>query len=209
MDMNGRTLANTGGREEQTEMLLLEAARRGDGDAFAQLVAPHQRPMLRHIRGILGASSDDHEDVAQEVLLRLHRFLSQYRGESTFRSWVYSVAGNVARTHRGRRTREQLLRVDTFDSAGASLVDRCPANGCFDEQYATRQLVSVALRRLPGPLRRSVILRDVHGLDYRKIASITGVPIGTVESRISRGRERLRQQLQTIQPVIFRAHRCP
>jgi RNA polymerase sigma-70 factor, ECF subfamily len=195
--MNGRTLAShVGAGEEQTETLLLEAARSGDGDAFARLVAPLQQPILRHVRSILGAKSDDYEDVAQEILFRVHRFLPQYRGESTFRSWVYSVAGNVARTHRRRRTREPWRRFDSCDATGTSLVDRVAADGCFDEQYAIRQLVSIALRQLPGSLRRSVILRDVHGLDYRRIASVTGVPIGTVESRIARGRERLRRQLR-------------
>jgi RNA polymerase sigma-70 factor (ECF subfamily) len=189
-------------------MLLLEAARSGDGDAFARLVTPLRQPILRHVRWILGAGSDDHEDVAQEVLFRLHRFLPQYRGESTFRSWVYSVAGNVARTHRRRRRQERWRRLESPDATGASRVDLVAADGCFGEQYAIRQLVSVALRQLPGPLRRSVILRDVHGLDYRSIASITGVPVGTVESRVARGRERLRRQLQTV-TVTSGAQRRP
>jgi RNA polymerase sigma-70 factor, ECF subfamily len=197
--MNGGMLANhVRDHAQQTELLLLEAARSGDGDAFARLIAPLRQPILRHVRSILGAGSDDQEDVVQEVLFRLHRFLPQYRGDSTFRSWVYSMAGNVARTHRRRQMREPWLRANHFDAAGTSLVDRVAADGCFGEQYAVRQLVSVALRELPGFLRRSVILRDVHGLDYRRIATITGVPVGTVESRIARGRERLRRQLQGV-----------
>jgi RNA polymerase sigma-70 factor (ECF subfamily) len=199
--MNGRTLASAvGDGEEQTETLLIEAARCGDGEAFARLVAPLRQSILRHVRWILGSGCDDDEDVAQEVLFRLHRFLPQYRGESPFRSWVYSVAGNVARTHRRRRTRERWLRFDY--SNATSFVESPAAGGCFAEQYAIRQIVSGALRQLPGPLRRSVILRDIHGLDYRRIASITGVPVGTVESRIARGRERLRRQLQTVTVTV-------
>ena len=184
--------------EQDADEGLVAAARGGDADAFAELVARHHKPIQRHVQWILGVGSGEDEDVTQEVLLRLYRFLPRFRGESTFKSWIYSIAGNVARTHRRRQVREQRQRAHDAKPASTPAVEVLGGGGNFDDQYSLRQLISVALHDLPPQLRRTVVLRDMHGLDYQEIAAIMGVPLGTVESRIFRGRQQLRLRLEAL-----------
>jgi len=168
---------------------LLPAALAGDLDAFEGLVRRYQGRIVRFVRTLIGRA-DDAEDLAQEVFVRAHKALSRFRGQSWFRTWLYTVASNVARTHRHSQQREEPVWVDSGHDDTTAFDP--PDMADFESAWLTRDTIERALDQLPQELRVAVTLRDVHGLEYRDIAETMGVPIGTVESRIFRARQRLR-----------------
>jgi RNA polymerase sigma-70 factor, ECF subfamily len=174
---------------------LVEAARNGSQEAFASLVRHHQVRVYNMARVSTHCDADA-DDLAQEIFIKVFRGLRGFRGESTFRTWLYRVAVNVIRSHAGRPGLFGRFRRE--DHAGPEEPDpleAIPAPGDLEAQLARRTVIDRALRRLPPDLRTAVMLRDVEGLEYREIAEVLDVPIGTVMSRIARGREKLRPWL--------------
>jgi RNA polymerase sigma-70 factor (ECF subfamily) len=170
---------------------LVDRARRGDGDAFGQLVLKYQHRAVNFARGILLQSADA-EDVAQDAFIRAYRGLGRFHGDSSFRTWLYQIIVNVARTHR----RRGLARREETEAGSEQPLDTRPAGDDVERQVIDRDQLDRALASLSEPLREAILLRDVEGLDYREIAMALSVPIGTVESRIFRGRAQLRAALR-------------
>ena len=175
---------------------LVAAAAAGDREAFDELVLRHQVSIVGLIRS-LTAGSVDAEDIAQEVFVRAWRSLAGFRGDSTFRTWLHRIALNLVSSHHGRLSRlRRLFRSPATDSElEVDPIETLPASGDLDRDIVLRDAIDKALATIPEELRVAVILRDVQGLDYREIADTLGVPMGTVESRIFRGRQRLRRLL--------------
>lgn len=171
----------------------MPAAANGDAEAFEALVRRYQSRIINLARGYVGNPADA-EDLAQEAFVRVFRSLGRFRGESLFRTWLYKVALNVVRSHHARRGRQQPVWGDS--GADATTPFDPPAHGPDAEATLVRRdAIDRALAELPADLREAVILRDLHGLEYRDIAEATGAPMGTVESRIFRARQRLRRAL--------------
>ena len=141
------------------------------------------------------ANSADAEDLAQETFVRAFRGLRRFRGESSFRNWLYSIAANAARTRRGEQTRRAPVWETRIE--GDALPERhlASAESSPEQTVMYRQALDRALASLPDPLRAAVVLRDVEGLEYRDIAATLGIPVGTVMSRIFRARRLLRPML--------------
>lgn len=171
---------------------LVAQAQGGDLEAFGRLVDRYQRPLVAFGRAMLSGSPDA-EDVAQEAFVRAYRALGQFRGASSFKTWLYQIAANVARTYATRRVGRAETSAETETG---SIFDRTPSRDDFERGVLVREQVTRALAALPDDWREAVVLRDMQGLDYREIAAVLNVPIGTVESRIFRGRERLRAALR-------------
>ena len=175
---------------------LVEAAAGGSREAFDELVRRHQGAMITLAR-VLTSGRGDGEDLAQDVFVRAWRSIGTFRGESTFRTWLHRVAINVIRTSQSRQGR--LMRVflvrDRDDDRGA---EPASAGEPVDATLARRQVIDRALATLPDELRVAVILRDMQGLDYKEIAAALDVPIGTVESRIFRARQKLKPLLEIL-----------
>jgi RNA polymerase sigma-70 factor, ECF subfamily len=140
--------------------------------------------------------SPDAEDMAQEAFIRAWKGLGRFRGDSTFRTWLHGIAVNVIRTHRGRLARLRQVFLTGRAEAGEDPLERAASGECLEATLALRAQIDHALAQLPAELREAVVLRDVQGLDYREIAAVLGVPLGTVESRIFRARQRLRPLLR-------------
>jgi len=174
---------------------LVDAAAAGSREAFDELVRRYQTAILNLARVMTGGSMDA-EDLAQDVFVRAWRGLASFRGESSFRTWLYRVAINVIQSHRGRASR--LRRLFVAAPASDDLDDPIEAAADPDDlerRVLDRDAIDRALAALPEDLRLAVTLRDVQGLDYRAIADVTGTPMGTVESRIFRARQRLKKEL--------------
>ncbi len=171
---------------------LVEAAAGGSREAFDELVRRHQAAIITLARVLTGGRGDP-EDLAQDVFVRAWRSLKSFRGESTFRTWLHRVAINVIRTSQSRQGRLMRLFVarDRDDPPPELESGEEPA----DATLARRQLIDRALATLSEELRVAVTLRDLQGLDYKEIAAALEVPIGTVESRIFRAREKLKPLL--------------
>ena len=178
------------------DLELVGKARGGDVEAFEALVQRHQHRLV-HFARLMVSNPSDAEDVAQETLLRAYRSLGQFRGRSTFRTWLYQIATNVARTHLAKRRDRQ--EVQELDGAGDTSGDhrRERASGeHLEQQVIAHDQLRRALADLPDDWREAVVLRDIEGLDYKEIAELLGIPMGTVESRIFRGRQRLKATLK-------------
>jgi len=170
---------------------LVEAAAAGSRDAFDELVRRHQAAIVS-LAQVLTSGRGDPDDLAQEVFVRAWRSLRTFRGESLFRTWLHRVAINVVRTSQAKRG--LWTRLFTSDSQD-SVPERASGEEPLDAVLARRQVIDRALATLPEELRVAVTLRDLQGLDYKEIADLIGVPVGTVESRIFRARQKLKPLL--------------
>jgi RNA polymerase sigma-70 factor (ECF subfamily) len=177
---------------------LIEQARAGDLAAFNTLVTRHERPVysvaLRYLR-----SHELAEDVTQDTFLRAFRALDTFRNDDGYglRAWLLTIAANRSRDVLRAQTRRPTTSLDaTSDDEPAWEPE---AGGESPQDFAQRgelgDVLERALGRLPPEQRLVVILSDVQGLAYDQIATISGVPVGTVKSRLSRGRARLRALL--------------
>jgi RNA polymerase sigma-70 factor (ECF subfamily) len=176
---------------------LVQSAAAGSREAFDELVRRHQAAMLTLARVLTGGRGDA-DDLAQDVFVRAWRNLRSFRGDSLFRTWLHRIAVNVIRTSQAKQGRLLRLfapRPSTDDDAP---FDPPAVEEPVDLTLARREVIDRALAALPQELRVPVTLRDLQGLDYKEISAILGVPIGTVESRIFRARQRLKPLLEPI-----------
>ena len=129
--------------------------------------------------------------------VKAYRSLGRFRGESSFKTWLYTIATNTARTALERRGRRERVEHQSLDDETEVLSAGSVPSGLPDAEttLVARDTIDRALAVLPDDLRIAVVLRDVEGLDYKEIAKVTGAPMGTVESRIFRARQRLRTLL--------------
>ncbi len=186
-----------GDRPSDDEALVLRA-RSGDLTAFNALVLRHQDAVYSLALRVLG-SPEAAEDATQEAFLRAYRALGSFRGGS-MRAWLFSIVTNLARDDLRRRSRRRERSLDqalVSDSEAAPLDP--PDPGPTPEALAVgadlRRMLEAALAELPAEWRLVIVLADVHQLSYEEVAGIAGLPLGTVKSRISRGRGRLRDIL--------------
>ncbi|MBI4410667.1 MAG: sigma-70 family RNA polymerase sigma factor [Gemmatimonadetes bacterium] len=169
---------------------------------FAEEALPHLDAVYRFALRLCGGRADRAEDVAQETFLRAYRAWESYRPGTSCRSWLFTICRNVflrQKEQRSRRPEYAALDVDADAEALAAtaifdaLQAQIPETAFFDS-FVDQEVLD-ALDRLPDDFREPVTLSDLEGLSYGEIAQILGVPVGTVKSRIFRGRRLLRQAL--------------
>jgi len=177
---------------------LVRRAQAGDLPAFNTLVIRHQDAVYSLALRMLG-TREAAEDAAQEAFIRAYRRLDTYRGGS-FRSWLFSIVANLSRDELRRRARRPQVSLDAArddpERADLDPPDSEPLPEEQLEQGELRATLEAALQQLPDDWREVVVLSDVHGLAYDEIARVTGLPLGTVKSRLSRARGRLRDVLR-------------
>ncbi len=194
--------AAPGTRRDPLERDLVRRLKAQDPRAFEELVRTYQNRVFGLVYRMLG-DRHEAEDVAQEVFLSVHRAIGRYRGEGRFQTWLFRIAANACRTrlrhlaHRAAHGAEPLDAVlDGKGAAGAPVADPLPGPEAAAEG---RQLEAVLLREL-GALdedqRLLLVLRDLQGLSYQEILSITGLPEGTLKSRLHRARVALKARLR-------------
>ena len=184
----------------QDEADLIEGLRAGAERAYEQLVLRFQQPVYNLVSRLL-SDPDDASDVVQEVFLKVFRNIPHFRGQSSLKTWIYRIAVNEGHNHRRwfSRHRKQEVGLDT-ETEGTrtyqeTLPDRSRSPFEFASEHETHQLIEEGLTTLNPNFRAAVILRDIEDLSYEEIADILQVSIGTVKSRILRGREALRYAL--------------
>ncbi|OLC21369.1 MAG: hypothetical protein AUH33_01955 [Chloroflexi bacterium 13_1_40CM_68_21] len=176
---------------------LVERARQGDARAFEQLAREVERPLYRHAARMVGQV--DAEDVVQDALLSAWRSLSSFEG-SSFRAWIFRIATNRAldRLRSRRRHPEVPLDPPTDEDDDRSWAEPPAPGPDLAEIAGDREafvIVEEILATIPVEQRAALLLRDVEGFAYEEIAAITTVEIGTVKSRIHRGRLAVRNAL--------------
>ncbi|MGD0765111.1 MAG: sigma-70 family RNA polymerase sigma factor [Dehalococcoidia bacterium] len=174
------------------EALLVARSREGDLTAFNVLVASHQDGVYGLCLRML-ASPEAAEDTTQEVFLAAYRNIQRFRG-GVFRAWLLRIAANACTDELRRRRRRPQVSLDADDSADAplDLADRASSPEEWALRHEMASHIQAALMRLPTDQRAAVVLCDVQGLSYEETAEILSVSLGTVKSRLSRGRARLR-----------------
>jgi RNA polymerase sigma-70 factor (ECF subfamily) len=168
---------------------LLAAHLRGDPHAFGQLVARHERRVYGLCLRILG-SREDAEDATQEAFLAALRKASTFRQAAAFTTWLYRVAVNAATDQARRRGRARLSPLDPEEVGLAA-----DPGGDPGELVATAVTVQAALAQVPEEFRVAVVLCDLYRVPYAEAAQILEVPVGTVKSRVFRGRVALAERL--------------
>jgi RNA polymerase sigma-70 factor, ECF subfamily len=172
------------GRHDQADLDLVTAAQRGDRKALDQLLRRHQDLVWSICRRILGNDTDA-ADASQEAMVAMVRGLDRFDGRSRFSTWAYRIATNAALDEVRRRGRRAVPVEEVREVPIAA----------DDQRIADRMALESALAHISEDFRVAVVLRDVADLDYNEIAEILNVPIGTVRSRIARGRGALHEIL--------------
>lgn len=175
--------------EETTDEELLEGWLRGREEAFAELVRRHEDRIFSLALRMTG-SRPDALDATQDAFLTAARRASSFRGESSFGTWLFRIAINASHDVMRKRKGWETLADPVEAGAGST-----PTRG-FDEEVAVKVDLARALAALPPTYREAVVMYDLGDLPYDAIARLTGVGIGTVKSRISRGRRRLAELLE-------------
>lgn len=186
---------------------LAAAAASGDDRAFETIVRRHAGLVLTLGRRLLG-SRDAAEDLLQDVFVKVHASLRGFRGEAALKTWIARIAVNAARNR--RRDDARRLRVvapvasfrsraggdgDEAPSLDQIAPDGAPSPERVAMSAAARERIEAALASLPRDFREALLLRESEGLSYEEIATVLGIEIGTVKSRIARARARLQHDL--------------
>jgi RNA polymerase sigma-70 factor (ECF subfamily) len=174
---------------ESTDGELIKLAAGGELKAFDALVRRYHRKVYGVALGIL-RDHDTADDICQEAFLRAHKALGRFREGSKFYTWIYRITVNLCLN--SIRDRKRLVRIDDVPD-GSLAVDPPQEAGAARKEEVER--VNRALDKIEPKYRIALMLRVEQGLSYREISALLGVPKGTVMSRISRARERLKAVL--------------
>jgi len=182
----------------------LERLRAGEREAFEQLIAQFQAEIYGLLYRLLG-DREEARDATQETFLKVYRHIGRFRGECELKTWIYRIALNQAANCQRwwRRNGDRLVSMDSLREGTERTLGETLADPRADpEQRAIareeERLLAEALRRIKPVFRTALLLRDMEGLGYEEIAAMLGVSVGTVKSRIARGRESLRQEMQRL-----------
>ncbi|GHU71054.1 hypothetical protein AGMMS49992_04400 [Clostridia bacterium] len=173
---------------------LIKRAQNGDTEAYEQLILPLEQRIYALCYRITN-NREDAFDCAQEVMLRAYRSIGEYRSQASFATWIYRITTNVCLDMIRRRRVKPFVSLEALMDTGFPLADRSHNPHDLLERSDLNQALKEGIARLPLEMRAAIILRDVQGLTYEEVASILHINIGTVKSRISRARERLRRML--------------
>ena len=191
------------------EQALIASAQQGDLDAFNQLVI-HYQSLAYHVAYRILSDADASADATQDAFLRAYQAIGQYRGGS-FKAWLLRIVTNTcydqlrAKKRRPTASLEALLVTDP--APGPSFVDQAESPEAYTERQELSRAIQAGLNTLPSDQRIALALCDVAGMNYQEIAEVTRVSLGTVKSRISRARTKLRDYLlgqQELLPARYR-----
>src|SRR5215468_8849580 len=187
------------------EAAVIAELKAGSEDAYVWLIGEFHQPVYGLVYRIVNDPADA-ADTTQEVFLKVFRGMKHFHGESSLKTWIYRIAIHEASNrrrwwfrHKAKETAiepcETSSEFSAQQDANPALIDhhKSPFETVADHEVQTR--VEAELRQVPEPYRTALVLRDVEELSYEEIAEITQVSLGTVKSRITRGRDALRKRL--------------
>ncbi len=163
----------------------------GDPEAFDEVYERFGGLVFQIARRMSGDVATA-EDLSQEIFLRIYKYLDRFKGKSSLKTWVYRVSINCCRSRLGRRSRRGKAFVDIEEERFDQMPGTAEGTDARVARREAQEVLARALAGLPIAFREAVILRDIGDLSYEEIATVLGVRIGTVRSRIARGRYRLR-----------------
>ena len=184
---------------ENSDLALVEECRNGNPAAFDELVRRYKDRIYAVVYRFLG-QHEDAQDISQEVFMRAYRGIQGFKGHAQVYTWLYSIAGNLARNKLRDRHRKGRDRGTAIESLQNGIRDHIlPRSGRTPEDSAreseTREALQACLRELPEHYRMAFVLRTVDDLSYAEIADAMGCPVGTVKSRLNQARRLLKHRL--------------
>ncbi|HKI00106.1 MAG TPA: sigma-70 family RNA polymerase sigma factor [Candidatus Sulfotelmatobacter sp.] len=198
-------LASAIGTRAQEEAAIVAELKAGSEAAYAWLMGQFQQPVYGLVYRIVNDPADA-ADTTQDVFLKVFRGMKHFHGESSLKTWIYRIALHEAANrrrwwfrHKARETSIEPVESEGSAAGGSAmqtaLTDK--ADSPFDNvaHHEVQQRVEEELRKLPEPYRTTLILRDLEDMSYEEIAEVLEISLGTVKSRLTRGREALRQRL--------------
>lgn len=194
------------------EAALIADLKAGSEEAFGLLIAQYHQPLYSLISRSLNDPSEA-SDITQEVFLKVFRSIRGFHGDCTLRTWLYRIALREASNQRRWWSRHKRQEVtidspwtesteDTEPSLAAMLADNRSTPFDLAAQHELRDRVEAALRQLPETFRTVVVLREIEGFSYDEIAEVLNVNLGTIKSRLTRGRTSLRLLLAQTDPRL-------
>ena len=193
------------------ESWLIQAAREGDLDAFNRLVLAYQDLVYSQAYRMMGDSASA-EDATQDAFISAYKNLGSYRGGS-FRGWLLRIVTNACYDELRRRKRQPAVPLEplTEDDEEIESPSWIADPGESPEETVARgelnETIQHCLNDLPDEFRVVVVLVDIQGFDYSEAAQVVGKPVGTVKSRLSRARSRMRDCLQAVWELLPSAYR--
>ena len=182
--------------ELSDEELIAEFQQNNTLQAFEILVHRYKNPLTNFVFRFLG----DYEsctDVVQETMIKFYKNKDSYKSIAKFSTWIYTIAGNLAKTEYKRRRRRQIFSINSYgeEKENYEIPDESYRPDVMTDSGIKDQIIQKALLKISTAYREAVILRDIQELSYEEISEIMGIEVGTVKSRINRGREQLQKLL--------------
>ena len=181
--------------QQPNDELLIERARRGDQNAFEQLITQHEK-MLYNVALRIMKKPEDAMDMAQESIIKIYRYISGFKGDCTFSVWMYRIVTNTCLDELRRRKRKASVSLDSLvDEGTMQFEDKGETPEQKLERHELSDMIREAINELDDDYRVVITLRDIQELSYQEIAEVTSSNIGTVKSRIFRARSQLQKKL--------------
>lgn len=171
----------------------------GDLTAFDVIVARYKQPLIQYVMQYVGESSDA-EDIVQDTFVKIFRRKQAYRSIAKFSTWLYTVAGNFAKSELRKRKRQAQQSISSLtenDPYFEVMETRASADEVTDRQFK-KDILRKAIQRLPKRFQDVIRLREIEHLSYDEIATRTKLSLGTVKSRVNRARIRLQKELKHV-----------
>ncbi|NLM49796.1 MAG: sigma-70 family RNA polymerase sigma factor [Clostridiaceae bacterium] len=179
------------------EKELIKRIKKQDEEAFRELVDLYKNKIYSLCFSML-KNEHDAEDAAQETFIKVYTKIGKFKEDSTLYTWIYKIATNTCLDYIRKNKRAKIVSINETDEDGKTLFDIVSPSG-NPEEGANNALfleeLKKAIDKLPPDMKTAVVLRDIHDIPYQEIAQITNSNLGTVKSRISRGRAVLKKLL--------------
>ncbi len=189
--------------DKSTDSALVTACQSGDARAFDLLMKRHKRTIYATLHRLAPDWASQHDDFAQEAMIRVYRGIKTLRNPNAFKSWLNQTITNLFYDELRRKPAQASLSIDTTymndegnEPVGMNIADTSDQP---DERFARQEImkaVNDAIAQLPSNYRDVIVLREFHGLAYDEIARITNADLGTVKSRLSRARSRVQSLVE-------------
>lgn len=181
------------------EELIVEFQSNGNEKCFEILVQRFKNPLTNYVYRFLG-DYDSCVDVVQDAFIKVYRYKDNYSSVAKFSTWIYTIAGNLARTEYQRRRRRNWFSINSYSDEEKTfdVPDNSNRPDVAADMSIKNEIIQKALMKVRDSYREAVILRDIQELSYEEIAEILQIEVGTVKSRINRGRAELKKYLKGI-----------
>ena len=182
------------------EELIVEFQSNNTIAAYEILVKRYKNPLMNYVFRFLG-NYEACTDVVQETMIKVYRYKDSYQSIAKFSTWIYTIAGNLAKTELQRQKRRKMFSINAYgkeNDENYEIPDNSYRPDIETDSGIKDEIIQKAILKVSPAYRQAVVLRDIQELSYEEIAEIMNITVGTVKSRINRGRKQLQKLLKHI-----------